>query len=952
MSSTASLLWRFVLVVIAGHAISFADDPPLHLLVDQRLAPVSGIDAPQCSDAEFLRRVSLDLIGMPPGPDEARAFIDDTAPDKRERLIDRLLESVHYPRHMASVLDLMLMERRANTHVSADEWQAWLVKSVRDNKPWNVLARELLSADGEDPATRPAARFMLDRAAESHLLTRDIGRVFFGRDLQCAQCHDHPLVDDYLQADYHGLLAFVAASSLQTLKEGDKEKTVLAEKAGSDASFKSVLMGIPHRTGARLPDGVSVQEPFLLPGEEYKTAPADNVKSVPQFSRRLKLAETATDGSNIAFNENIANRLWAHMFGRGLVHPLDLHHADNPATDPELLRLLAEQFVTMNFDIRAFLKQLAMTKAYQRGFDAPADPLTVAAEAAELAAALSQNLPSAEEQAKQSASEYAALTEAWYAAEAVALPVATEVDTARNQYAEARKKLDEATTALVAAKAGLTAKESAATALQQAVTALEQAAQAIPGDAEITDATKKLTAKLQQAKAEIPGLTKSVEELTAALAAPTEALTNAKPPLDAAVARLAPLNAAVLDAEQKMLVARRRAAVHAGAVRSLQQRLETANLIAQLPVTQQAIVAARQMVADREGDVAAAQQQLSEYAAVVSKAEANASAAAEPVAAAQAVVTAAQGEHNKRVAEASSIAAAFTSADAARQKIPDDAVLTEVAAKLQERKAVAESLTAETQKNVAAALAEQQAVADAVAAVQQELSAVRAERDVRQQAVDSAAESLVAARAEVEARTAEFETSLASLTDRWTKDFTVSSLKPLTPEQMCWTIFKVTGVYDAYWAAEVAELDKSSPLTDEQKQDPAAIAARDIELEQRTFDKLKGNVGTFVTYYGAAAGQPQTDFFATADQALFAANGGSINSWVSPGNTATNRVIQQNDPKLAAEALYLSVLTRLPTEEETADVVNYLAARESDRPVASQELVWALLNSAEFRFNH
>ena len=103
-----------------------------------------------------------------------------------------------------------------------------------------------------------------------------------------------------------------------------------------------------------MPDGVVIDEPFLLPGEEYEVPPADNVKSVPKFSRRAKLAELATNGSNQAFNRNIVNRLWAHMFGRGLVHPLDLHHPDNPPTNPELLRVLAERFAAMNFDIRSF----------------------------------------------------------------------------------------------------------------------------------------------------------------------------------------------------------------------------------------------------------------------------------------------------------------------------------------------------------------------------------------------------------------------------------------------------------------------------------------------------------------------------------------------------------------------------------------------------------------------
>src|SRR5690606_25633462 len=111
--------------------------------------------------------------------------------------------------------------------------------------------------------------------------------------------------------------------------------------------------------------------------------PADNVKPVPKFSRRKNLAELATSGTNRAFNENIANRLWAHMFGRGLVHPLDLHHPDNPATDPELLRMLGERFAAMNFDIRGFLREIALSQSYQRSFDAPADP----AAAAQLAAA-------------------------------------------------------------------------------------------------------------------------------------------------------------------------------------------------------------------------------------------------------------------------------------------------------------------------------------------------------------------------------------------------------------------------------------------------------------------------------------------------------------------------------------------------------------------------------------
>jgi hypothetical protein len=168
---------------------------------------------------------------------------------------------------------------------------------------------------------------------------------------------------------------------------------------------------------------------------------------------------------------------------------------------------------------------------------------------------------------------------------------------------------------------------------------------------------------------------------------------------------------------------------------------------------------------------------------------------------------------------------------------------------------------------------------------------------------------------------------------------------------MCWTVFRVTQVYDRYAVTELAELEKATPATDEQKQDPAFMAARAIQLEQRVFDKLKGNIASYVQMYGGGPGQPQNDFFASADQALFTSNGGAINSWIVPaGENPTNRVIKATDARVAAEELFLGVLTRMPTEDEVTDVTNFLAARP-DRARAAQELVWGLLSSAEFRFN-
>jgi hypothetical protein len=953
-SISAARQWFIVLLVVTSSFVPLCgDETPLHLLIDQQLTPVAGRQIPTCSDAEFLRRASLDLIGMPPTADEARNFINDPASDKRVALIDRLLASPHYARHLAATLDIMLMERRIATHVTADEWKNWLLVAVRENRPWNALVREMLQADGTDPATRAAARFTLDRGSEPHLLTRDIGRIFFGRDLQCAQCHDHPAITDYLQSDYHGLLAFVSSAAPQVIKEADQERTVVAEKAGQDLTFESVFEGVPRRTGARMPDGTEIDEPLLLPGDEYLTAPAENVIPVPKFSRRTKLAELATDGSNPAFNENIVNRLWAHMFGRGLVHPLDLHHADNPATSPELLRLLADRFVAMNFDFKAFLRELALTEVYGRAFDPPLDPISLADRAVTEVRALELQLAHWEATAEASEAAFSAATDNWQAAQAVADPVAGEVDTIRNQYAEAKQKLDQATASVTTANANLQAKQQLVTVLQQAATALQAASQAVPGDADITAAAQQLLAKSEAASGEVATLAKTAEELSAALAAPTAAVEQAKPPLAAAIEKLAPLSSAVKTAEQQMLAARLTANKHAEAASALRRRLDTALAIAQLPEKQQAIVAAQDTITTRQLELTTAQQNLDLQATAMVTVKLDHEQAAESAQASTQGLAVARAEHEKRIAQAKAIADAAAAAVAASQAIADDPVLADVATKLSQRAVLAQTQTGQSNQQVETALMAEQSATAALMAAQTQLDAAQNEQTRLQQEVDSAQRVLVAAQAEVTAKQSEFDSSWAALTERWARDFTVSSLKPLTPEQLCWSVFRVTSVYESYWNVEVVEMDKTAPLTAEQQQDPAIMADRQVQLEQRVYDKLKSYETTYATYYGAGAGQPQGDFFSTADQALFAANAGSINSWVVPsGTNVTNRMLGHSESTAAAEELYLGILSRLPTAAETAEVVGHLADRAADRPVAAQELVWALLNSAEFRFNH
>jgi hypothetical protein len=344
----------------------------LHRKIDSTIEAKRDDDlAAPATDAEFLRRLYLDLAGMIPTSAEARAFLDDPSPYKRTRLIDRLLAAPEYARRMQDVFDAMLMERRDDTHVPASQWQAFLRRAFADNVPYDQLVVEILSADGSEPKTRAAAKFYLDRLADPNLLTRDVGRMFLGRDMQCAQCHDHPLIDDYKQAHYYGIFAFLNRT---TLFEDEQKTSFLAESAEGDVTFSSVFKKkVTHKTGPRILDNPPLAEPPVQKGAEYLVGPdkQKKVRTIPRYSRRGELAKRLTSEANPDFSRNIVNRLWAMMIGRGLVHPVDLHHAENPPADAELLDLMAREFIAMRYNIKSFLREIASTRVYQRSSEPP-----------------------------------------------------------------------------------------------------------------------------------------------------------------------------------------------------------------------------------------------------------------------------------------------------------------------------------------------------------------------------------------------------------------------------------------------------------------------------------------------------------------------------------------------------------------------------------------------------
>lgn len=357
---------------LLGLCVSAEAGETLRARIDRAIeAKLDGSIAPPATDGEFLRRARLDLTGRIPTAEEARAFLDDPSPYKRAKLIDRLLASPEFARRMQEVFDVMLMERRDDKFVPSADWREYLRRSFAENKPYDRLVREILSSDGIDPAARPAAKFVLDREAEPNLVTRDLGRMFLGRDFQCAQCHDHPLIDDYKQAHYYGIFAYVSRT---VLFDDPKSGKVLGEKADGDVTFASVFKkGLTHRTGPRVLDGTPEADPAPAKGQEYVVTPNDKVRPVPVFSRKARLAPAFTSGGIPEFDRNIANRLWAVLMGRGLVHPYDLHHGENPPSHPELLDDLARSFRAMGYDVKAFLREVALSRAYQRSSELPPD---------------------------------------------------------------------------------------------------------------------------------------------------------------------------------------------------------------------------------------------------------------------------------------------------------------------------------------------------------------------------------------------------------------------------------------------------------------------------------------------------------------------------------------------------------------------------------------------------
>lgn len=934
-----------------GSTSHVAADDSLHARIDQLSDQAAvGPRGVAVDDLTFLRRVTLDLTGRVPSVVEARKFLADTSPDKRSRAVDRLMSSPDFYRHLAVVFDVMLMERRGDKHVKSVEFRAWLQDFFQQKKPYNELVHSLLSADGTDEKQRAASAFFLERDVEPNLLTREIGRMFLGVDLQCAQCHDHPLIDDYHQTDYFGTFAFV--NQLTVFRPDTKKPALIGETVRGQSEFKSVFTEREAVTSPRLPGEVEIVEPVFAIGDEYSIRPAKNVRPVPKFSRRDKMAELISSGKNPLFRRNIANRLWAMMMGRGLVHPVDQHHSENPATNPALLDLLGDEFAKANYSVPTLLREIVLSQTYQRSWQLPDDLSPSAESAAEVLADLKAQVTAAETQVDAKQEEASAALEKLDEALAEAKPLRAALQKVVTAAQAEATKVDAATTAVKGNQTKFDQKNAVAGAVRAAAASAKAALASIPDDKDLAATTKILDTKAVKLEAETAKLKTTLDASIKAATAAKAKLVEANKPVEPARAALAPVEAKVRERRAAHVALREQIRSIREVAQHTERRAGFLETVVDLDAAEKSLAAAGPQLASVAPMSKAAEAEFAAAEKLRQTSETQMKAAVKAAGTNEATLANLQQQLKSLQLAATSVGESLAAASSAAKSLNGDPDLTQAVVKL----------TA-AQKRIGNDLAGMQARADAQQAVtlksREKLASTKAAFDT---ATKKAGELKVRSTelgetfAKLSEQVKQAKLTIDASSDEVIKEasshFNIAVVEPLTPEQLGWSILQATGQIERQRAAELAKLNKAKPLKPEEQKDPSKVAERNREADAATYTSLSKTVLRFVTLFGSQKGQPQDAFFATVEQALFFANGGEIRSWLSPsGDNLTGRLLKLEDPKALAEELYVSTFTRQPSADEIAEITNYLEQRKDDRSAAIQEIAWALVTSVEFRFN-
>jgi hypothetical protein len=313
--------------------------------VSERLRAEKVTASGRADDAEFLRRAYLDLVGHIPTAEQAAKFLDSKDAGKRAKLVDELLASAEYGRHMADIWQALLLPHNSdNRRLDPAPLVAWLEEHFNKNTPWNKTVHDLITATGEADKNGAVVYFAAQGTVDK--MTDNVTKVFLGVQLQCAQCHNHPFTE-WKQTEYWGMAAFFMKVQATPPQKAAKNGTAI-EVSETEK---------PRRGKNALPESAKILPPKFLGGDvqQAKTGPV-----------RPLLADWLTTAKNPYFSRAMVNRMWGQFMGRGLVNPVDDMHDGNAASHPQLLAELAEQFAANDFDLKFLIRAICNSDAYQR----------------------------------------------------------------------------------------------------------------------------------------------------------------------------------------------------------------------------------------------------------------------------------------------------------------------------------------------------------------------------------------------------------------------------------------------------------------------------------------------------------------------------------------------------------------------------------------------------------
>ncbi len=301
-----------------------------------------------CSDAQFIRRVSLDIAGTLPTPEQVRKFTADTDPDKRGKLVDQLLETPEYSYYFANKwADILHVKRKQQPNAAEGTFafHNWIRAAIATDKPYDEFARGILTATGDETKYPPVVWYKELQNPEQFV--DDTGQVFLGQRLACAQCHHHPY-EKWSQDDYWGLAAFFG-------RLGRKNIPV----PGGFQNQPTQLLAVFNRSSGGVVNKRTQKNADIKPldGKPMEVAAGDDP--------RQALVDWMVDAKNPFFAKAVANRYWAHFFSRGLVDPLDDMRVTNPPSNPDLLDALAKDLVTHKYSLKHLIRTICKSRTYQ-----------------------------------------------------------------------------------------------------------------------------------------------------------------------------------------------------------------------------------------------------------------------------------------------------------------------------------------------------------------------------------------------------------------------------------------------------------------------------------------------------------------------------------------------------------------------------------------------------------